>query len=91
MPEADDRAQARRRIKIRRDFGWHLIAYLVVNGLLVFVWSINRGGFWPIWTMVPWGIGLVFHAWYTFLGGPISEADVNRELERNRRKGRGRS
>lgn len=90
--EASRRAEARQRITLRRDFGWHAITFLVVNGLLVFVWSINGGGFWPAWVMVAWGIGLVFHAWYAFVGRPVTEDDVSRELDkhRSRRRGSGR-
>lgn len=88
--EANDRAQARRRVKIKRDFGWHLVTFLVVNGLLVFVWSINGGGFWPAWVMVAWGIGVAFHAWYAFLGQPITEADIRREMDRSRHGRAGR-
>lgn len=89
MTEPDDRAQARRRLKARRDFGWHLITFVVVNGLLVFVWSVNGGAFWPAWVMVAWGIGLVLHGWYALFGQPITEAEIRRELGRGRR-GRGR-
>lgn len=90
MPEEDDRAQARRRLKITRDFGWHLVTFVALNGLLVYVWSINGGAFWPAWVIVAWGIGLVFHAWYAFFGQPITEADIRREMDRGRRRRDGR-
>jgi hypothetical protein len=75
-----ERAQALERIKIKRDFGWHLATYLIVNGFLTFIWSLGGGAFWPIWIIVPWGIGLAFHAAYTFLGRPITERDIEREM-----------
>lgn len=90
MADEVRRNQARKRLEIRRDFSWHLVTYVVVNALLVFVWAINGGGFWPIWTMVPWGIGLVFHAWYAFVGRPITEDDVERELRRGGHRERSR-
>jgi hypothetical protein len=31
-----------------------------------------------------WGIGLVMHAWSAFFSRPITEADVEREIERLR-------
>jgi adenylate cyclase len=44
----------------------HLVVYLAVNGLLLFVWMMSGGpaedGFWPVWVMVPWGTGLAVHA-----------------------------
>ncbi len=75
-----ERARAIKRIKIKRDFGWHLATYVILNGFLAFIWSLGGGWFWPIWVIVPWGIGLAFHAAYTFLGGPITERDIQREM-----------
>jgi hypothetical protein len=75
-----ERAQARQRLKVKRDFGWHVATYVIVNGFLTFIWTLGGGSFWPIWVMVPWGIGLAFHGAYTLLGRPISERDVQREM-----------
>ena len=80
------RTQALARLKIKRDFGWHLATYLIITGFLTFIWPLGGGGFWPIWVIVPWGVGLAFHAAYTFLGRPITERDIHREMgERNGR------
>jgi hypothetical protein len=46
------RAQAIRRLKGKRDFGWHFATYVIINGFLVFIWSVG-GGFWPVWVMAP--------------------------------------
>ena len=44
------RQMALTRIKKRLDFYWHLITYVLVNALLVFVWSLGpRVSFWPMW------------------------------------------
>ncbi len=75
-----ERGRALKRLKIKRDFGWHLATYVILNGFLIFIWSLGGGGFWPIWVIVPWGIGLAFHAAYTFLGRPITERDIQREM-----------
>lgn len=84
MNEDTRRAQAIRRLKARRDFGWHFATYVIINGFLVFIWLISGGGgFWPIWVIVPWGIGLAFHAWYAFGSKPITEADIRREMSRH--------
>lgn len=44
----------------------HLVVYLAVNGLMLFIWLMTGGpgepGFWPLWIMVPWGTGLAVHA-----------------------------
>ena len=74
---------ARERIKRRRDFYWHLITYVIINGFMVFIWATgSRVGFWPVWVMVPWGIGLLFHAWNTFSRQETTEADVEAEIRR---------
>jgi hypothetical protein len=84
-PGTEERLIAARRIKRRRDFVWHLITYLVINGLMVFVWAIGpRATFWPMWLMVFWGIGLAFHAYYAFGKQEVTEADVDAELRRAR-------
>jgi hypothetical protein len=86
--EAEDRRIAALRLKRRRDFFWHLVTYLVINGLLVFVWAIGpRATFWPMWLMVFWGIGLAFHAYYAFGRQEVTEADVDAELRRSGRSG----
>ena len=77
-----ERDRALERIKIKRDFGWHLATYLILNGLLTFVWTLGGGAYWPIWVIVPWGVGLAFHAAYTFLGRPLTERDIQREMGR---------
>lgn len=82
-----ERETARRRIAARRDFGSHLAAYVVVNGFLVGVWALTSGGyFWPAWVLAGWGIGLVLHAWETFVRKPVTEADVDVEVRRRRNR-----
>jgi hypothetical protein len=77
------REVARARIKRRRDFFWHLVTYLIINGLLIFVWAIGpREAFWPMWLLIFWGIGLAFHAWYALSRQETTEADVQAELRR---------
>jgi hypothetical protein len=41
--------------------------------------------FWPIWPALVWGIALAIHAWTVFGQRPITEADIDRELGRDRR------
>lgn len=81
----EDRDSVRRRLEARRDFGSHVVAYVVVNSFLVAVWAVTGAGyFWPVWVMAPWGIGLVLHAWDVFLRRPVTDADIDEELERRR-------
>ena len=78
------------RIKKRRDFYWHLITYVLVNALLVFVWALGpRVSFWPMWVMVFWGIGLVFHAWFALSKQEATEPEVQAEIRRMKGPGPG--
>ncbi len=84
------RQAARARIKRRRDFYWHLVTYIIINGFMVFIWAMGpRAGFWPLWMMVPWGIGLAFHAWYAIGKQETTEADVEAEIRRMKGPGSG--
>ena len=49
---------ARRRVEFRT----HLIVYLIINAALWTIWYFTGSHYpWPVWPMVGWGIGLLFH------------------------------
>ena len=84
--ESEEWARARKRVTDRREFGSHLVVYVVVNAFLVGVWAITGAGyFWPVWVLAPWAVGLVLHAWDTFIRRPVTDADVEAELRRRHR------
>ncbi|WP_315818238.1 2TM domain-containing protein [Paraflavitalea speifideaquila] len=84
--------------KRRASFKYHLAAYLLFNTFFWVIWFFtgqadyqgyygNYGYPWPIWPMMGWGIGLVFH----FLGAYVyhKENSAEREYEkllRNRKQ-----
>ncbi len=92
-PTASDeqlRPVALRRIKKRRDFYWHLVTYVVVNALLVFIWALGpRVSFWPMWVLIFWGVALAFHAWSAFSEQETTEAEVQAEIRRMKGSGPG--
>jgi eukaryotic-like serine/threonine-protein kinase len=48
---------------LAKSFKTHLTLYLLVNLLLIGVWAASGGGyFWPIWSILGWGIGIAIHA-----------------------------
>ncbi len=84
MRDLDARREAAvKRVKAKRDFRNHLAVYVVVNTLLVIIWAASGGGyFWPIWPLGGWGVGLVLNAWTVYAQRPITEADIQLEMER---------
>lgn len=80
-----ERAMARKRIEKRRNLQGTLVAYVVINAFLVGVWAMTgRGYFWPAWILAGWGVGLLLGFW-DYLRGPVTDADVDRELDQMRR------
>ena len=48
---------------LRQTFKTHLTLYLLVNLLLIGIWAASGAGyFWPIWSILGWGIGVAAHA-----------------------------
>jgi hypothetical protein len=71
------------RINSKRDLRNHAVVYCAVNVLLVVIWAASGAGyFWPIWVIGGWGIGLAAHAWRVYGQRPISEAEIDAEVQR---------
>jgi hypothetical protein len=78
-----EREQALIRLKKRRDLQGHLVAYLAVNAALWVIWAMTGAGYaWPAWVSGAWAIGIVLNAWDVYFRAPITEADVQREMQR---------
>jgi hypothetical protein len=65
--------------KKRAGFKWGMAAYLAVNTFLVAVWFFTSRDhynyFWPIWPIMGWGVGLVFHYMDAYHGNRIFSAE----------------
>lgn len=80
----DLRDEAIKSLKAKREFKAHLLAYVLVNTLLIVIWAVSGVGFfWPIFPLLGWGIGIVFHAWDVY-GSRPSEEKIRREIDRLR-------
>jgi 2TM domain len=80
------RDQALRTIKQRRDFHTHLFIYLTINLVVWGVWVVigaMSGSWWPwpLFLTLAWGVGVVANAWDIFLRRPITETELQQEME----------
>lgn len=83
MSDDERRRAAIRRVQAKKSAQYHLATYLGVNVLLVVIWAISgMGYFWPVFPIVFWGFGLAAHAWAVYGAKPITEAEIQREMER---------
>jgi hypothetical protein len=75
-----------RQLKKKQDFWRHVGVYVVINSFLIGIWyfTAGRGYFWPAWVLLGWGVGVVFNAWDAYGSQGISEAQIQREMERQR-------
>jgi hypothetical protein len=81
--ENKEHKQALARLKKRRDFQAHLVAFLVINAAVWVIWATTGQGYpWPAWLTGAWGIGLVLNAWDVYFRRPITEAEIEREISR---------
>jgi uncharacterized membrane protein len=90
MSDDEIREIARRRVRARRGFYWHLTVYVIVNLMLVAIWYFtSRSYFWPGWVMLGWGIGLVFNAVAVFAKGDIGaeRAAIEKEIDKIKKSG----
>jgi 2TM domain len=87
LPPDEERDQAIRRLRAKREFYQHVTAYVIVNLGLIVVWALTGGDyFWPVWPILGWGIGLLFHGWSVYGEKPMTEEAIQREIERGRQR-----
>jgi hypothetical protein len=83
---------ARKQLKKKQDFKQYLWTYAGVSALVSGIWFVTTPGgyFWPIWVIFGMGVGALFtglDAYGKLSEKPITDADVDAEVERLRRKG----
>jgi 2TM domain len=85
MEESELREQAKRRLEERRGF-WNFAAtVVVVSVLLVVIWAVtDQGYFWPVWPIAGMGLALGLQSWKVFGQKPITESEIQREMQRQR-------
>jgi len=86
------RARAVRRLKKQCDFRIHLLVYLMVNALLVAIWAMSWPFvgvifFWPIFSIVGWGIGVAVSGYDAYGRDTLTEERIQREMRRLQQSG----
>lgn len=91
MENNQEYLNAKRRVQAIRGFYTHFVVYLIVNTVLFLINLFNRsGGWWFYWPLFGWGIGIVFHAYNTFIphgvfGSKWEEKKIQEYLEKNKK------
>ena len=91
MTEEQIYEEAKRRVGEKKGFYGHLVFYLVVNIILVFVWAFASGGGYPwfLWPLVCWGVFVLFHYLRVFVFERKSDRRaIEKEAERIKREQR---
>lgn len=60
--------------KARVGFRWSLLTYFFVNAFLVMIWLFTSDPdayFWPIWSIMGWGIGIAFQYFHAYHGNKM--------------------
>jgi hypothetical protein len=93
---ADLERRARRRVKRKLGFYWHLMIYILVNAGLMAINLLgtnSRWGhgdfFWSGFPLIGWGVGLAIHGIVTFIslqGEGLKENMLAREIETLKRR-----
>ena len=78
-----DRAEALARVKKRRDLNGHVLVYVLVNAAVWVIWATTGSVYpWPAWLTGAWAIGLIMNFWDVYVRKPITDADVQHEIDR---------
>lgn len=83
---------ARKQLKKKQEFKQYLWTYAGVSVLVTAIWFVTspEGYFWPIWVIFGMGVGALFaglDAYGRLSAKPITDADVDAEVERLKRRG----
>jgi len=93
MAEKDSlREFAQKQLKKKRDFRTYMWVYAAVVALTSGVWFITTptAPYWPVWVIFGMGIAAIFaglDAYGRLAPKPITEEQIDAEVERLRRKG----
>ncbi len=84
MVQTDEelRERALKQLRKKHDLFANVFAFVIVNAFIVGIWAVTGSGFfWPIFPILAWGMGLIFHAWDVYQRPPTEE-QIRREMDR---------
>jgi hypothetical protein len=72
------RKAAEKRVKNRMEFYQHVVAYVVINAMLLIAF---RNQWWVVFPLFGWGLGVIMHGMEVFLDDPTRrERAIAREM-----------
>ncbi|WP_298665301.1 2TM domain-containing protein [uncultured Methanofollis sp.] len=84
--------RALRQVKEIKDFYGHLAVYIIINTMLFLInWFTSPTTWWFYWVVIFWGIGLLVHAYSTFVeegffGRDWEERKVREIMEKEKKR-----
>ena len=90
MSEEEIYKEAKKRVKVKRDFYSHFGAWVLVNAVLIVIWALtNRGHLWFLYPLCIWGVFVLSHFVQTFVIKPKSDRGaIEKEAEQIRKEQR---
>jgi fatty acid desaturase len=83
MTDDSARQQAIQRLHQRRGFLNYVVGAIVVSLFMVLIWALSgQGYFWPVWVMGGFLIGGIFYGVNMLMSKPISEDQIQREMQK---------
>lgn len=83
---------ARKQVEEIKGFYSHLVFYVLVMAVLIYVnLKYTPQYLWFLWTLLSWGIGLLFHAmkvfhWFPFLNKDWEARKIKQYMEEERKR-----
>ena len=75
MSRDDKLARARRQVAAIKAFYVHLFVFAAVLLLLAIINAATGGPWWVLWVLLGWGIGVLAHALFVFVGSSRQVAE----------------
>lgn len=92
LTEEEIYKEAKARIKKKKEFLSHLVAYVLINIVLVVIWALSGSGYmWFLWPLGIWGVFVLWNFIDVFLlykSIQSEKAAINREVEKIKEQSR---